>query len=274
MPSKAKGNDAPSFSGKARSRRDFLKLSGIGIAGVALLGGMTAFSLARRVDSVIASELGISPDNDGVTNRENLVKALSYDNRNVVFLPGDYVIDNSKAESERGLNDNFHIAIDWFEGELAMESGARFVFTDNTRRGFVFHAGNGAKFKGLSSVFQTPPERRVIPEECFAFHYLDNILVEDAYIDGSTSVGLLFYGCVEPKVYGARILNTMADGLHFADCQDSRAENIYTENTGDDGLAFINYAEPAKPDGSAYSGGYATNITVKDSKARGIVTIG
>ena len=41
----------------------------------------------------------------------------------------------------------------------------------------------------------------------------------------------------------------MADGLHFANCQDPEAKDVVTEDTGDDGLAFVNYA-----DGPGYYG--------------------
>jgi hypothetical protein len=61
----------------------------------------------------------------------------------------------------------------------------------------------------------------------------------------------------------------MADGLHFANCQDARASNVLTENTGDDGVAFLNYAS-----GPDMSGGLATDVTVRNSRARGITVIG
>ncbi len=218
---------------------------------------------------VSASSLKISPKNDGVTNRENLVKALRYSKRRVFFPPGDYAIDNSKAQPGRGLNGNFHINIDYFEGELVMEPGARFVFTDNARRGFVFHGGAGAKFRGLRAAFKARPPVRVVPEECVAFHHMDGVAVENVRVDGSASAGLLFWHCVSPSVRKAKIENTMADGLNFSDCQDAVAEDISTKNTGDDGLAFIDYS-----DSRPYTGGYAKNISVKDSKARGIVVGG
>ncbi len=267
MPGKAKIKDGSSPPKKARNRRDFLKLTGIGAAGAALLGGAVAFELSRNGDS--APSLGVSPDNDGITNRENLVEALRHSKRRVSFPPGDYVTDNSKAQPERGLNPNFHVVIDHFEGELAMEEGARFVFTDNTRRGLFFHGGKGAKFVGLSTIFEEHPPLRVVPEECMTFTSMIDTEVRNTFVDGSASVGLLFWLCVRPAVLSAEIINTMADGLHFANCQDARAEDISTNNTGDDGLAFIDYE-----DGRRYTGGYAKNITVRDSKARGIAVVG
>lgn len=241
-----------------------------GVAGLAVFGGAT-FGLYRRMEPVLADDLGVSTGNSGVENRENLVNALEYSRRRVIFQPGDYVIDNSTDFPERGLNpDSLYVVIESFEGEFTMEEGARLVFTDKRRRGLFFHNGAGAKFRGLASSFREPlPDERVVPEECFLFEDTTDTVVENARVNGSASSGILFYRCVRPRVFGARITNTQADGLHFANCQDGRAENIYTENTGDDGLAFVNYA-----DSPEYTGGYAANITVRNSEARGITVVG
>jgi hypothetical protein len=65
------------------------------------------------------------------------------------------------------------------------------------------------------------------------------------------------------------ITDTTADGLYFANCQDARASNVLTENTGDDGVTFLNYAD--YPD---MSGGLATDVSVRKCRARGITVIG
>ncbi len=256
--------------GRVLSRRDFMKMGGAGLAGIALLGAARpAFGQTTEGPMVSARDLKISPRNDGVTNRENLVKVLRYSKRRVSFPLGDYVIDNSKAQPERGLNHDSYVVIDGYEGELVMEAGARFVFTDNTRRGLFFHEGTGAKFDGLNTVFEERPPLRVGSEECITFTYTTDTAIRGADIDGAAASGLLFWHCIKPSVSGTVIKNTMADGLHFANCQDARADGIRTNNTGDDALVFLNYA-----DSKDYSGGYATNITVENSMSRGIAVIG
>jgi hypothetical protein len=70
-------------------------------------------------------------------------------------------------------------------------------------------------------------------------------------------------------VVGAVISNTMADGLHFANCQDGRADHVTTTNTGDDGVSFVNYVT-----GPDNTGGLATNISVTQSKSRGVAVVG
>lgn len=80
--------------------------------------------------------------------------------------------------------------------------------------------------------------------------------VEDVRTDGSAAAGLLFWRYARPAVVGALISGTMADELHFANCQDGRADRITTVDTGDDGddgVAFVNYAS-----GPAATGGLAT----------------
>lgn len=238
------------------SRRDFLRMGGAAVLGLSLVGvGRPAWAQA----SASAPELGISPGNSPATNRANLVKALSNSGRSVYFPPGDYLVDNSGA----------YVIVRNFFGAVTMDAGARFVFTDNTRRGLMFQEGAGAAFQGLRSAFTVRPPSRIVPQECIIFERTSDTQVRQADIDGSASAGLLFGQCVRPLVDGANIRNTMADGLHFANCQDARANNVVTSNTGDDGLAFLNYAG-----GTDYSGGLATNVTVNGSQSRGIAVVG
>ncbi len=270
MRAAASQRDGTPGGGRVLSRKDFMKIGGAGLAGIALLGvARPAFAQAAEGPTVSVLELGISPNNDGITNRENLVKALRYSKRRVFFPPGDYMIDNSKTQPERGLNHDFYVVINGYEGELLMEEGARFVFTDNTRRGLFFHEGTGARFVGLRTAFEERPPLRVGSEECVTFTYTNDTEIRDADVDGAAASGLLFWHCIRPSVSRTTIKDTMADGLHFANCQDARADDIRTSNTGDDALVFLNYA-----DSKDYSGGYATNITVEDSMSRGIAVIG
>lgn len=257
---------------KSWSRRDFLRLSGVGLAGVALFG-TAAPAFGQTTSPTPAPNLGIEPDNPNaaIQNRENLVNALRYSSTNVIFPPGDYYIDNSTAEPERGLHPSGYIVIDGYEGELTMESDARFVFTDNERSGLYFYTGTDAKFRGFTSAFQTAPANRLSTAGALTFDNTSDTMVEDTQIYGSPGAGVIFFKSIRPSVYGAVIKGTMADGLHFANCQNGKADDIFAENTGDDGLAFVNYNNEGDPD---HSGGYATNITVKDGKGRGITVIG
>jgi len=251
---------SPSESGFRRrglSRGEFLKLGGAAFAGLALVG--SAAPALAQTTATPAPDLGISKNNAPAENRANLVKALSGSSASVHFPAGDYLVDNSDS----------YIVITGFSGTLTMEAGARFVFTDNTKRGLNFLRGSGAVFEGLTSAFRVRPPSRVGSEECIFFSEATDVTVRRADIDGSAAAGLLFGRCIRPSVDGAKIRNTRADGLHFANCQDARANNVLVENSGDDGVAFLNYA--GGPDNH---GGLATNVTVKGSQSRGIAVVG
>jgi hypothetical protein len=268
------------------NRRRFLRMAGIGLAGTALLGtacrrveepavsapdvGISKDNTptqnrqgtaSRRVEepAVSAPDVGISKDNTPTQNRQNLIKALSRSSEDIVFPPGDYLVDNSGPK----------VVIEGFRGKLTFDPSARLVFTDTTRRGLVFYGATGAEFYGLRTTFKTLPLSQVRYQECIVFEHSTDTLVRDANIRGSAAAGLVFTVCTRPRVAHAVITETMADGLHFANCQDARASDVLTENTGDDGVAFLNYT--GYPD---MSGGLATDVTVRKSRARGITVIG
>jgi hypothetical protein len=238
------------------NRRQFLRMSGIGLAGTTLLG-----TACRNEEEPVVSapEVGISKDNTPTQNRQNLIKALSRSSEDIFFPPGDYLVDNSGP----------YVVIEGFGGKLTFDPGARLVFTDTTRRGLVFDGGTGAEFYGLRTTFKTLPLSRVSYQECILFEDTTDTLVRDANIRGSAAAGLVFTVCTRPRVVGAVITDIMADGLYFANCQDARVSDVLTENTGDDGMAFLNYAS-----GPDMSGGLATDVTVRKSRARGITVIG
>jgi hypothetical protein len=238
------------------NRRQFLKMAGIGLAGTTLLG---ATNRNEREAAVSAPDVGIGKDNTPTQNRQNLIKALSRSSGGIVFPSGDYLVDNSAPD----------VVIEGFGGKLTFDPNARLVFTDTTGRGLVFKRGTGAEFYGLKTIFKTLPPSRVSHQECILFEDSTDTLVRDANIRGSAAGGLVFTVCTRPRVAGAVITDTMADGLVFANCQDARASNVLTENTGDDGVSFTNYA--VYPD---MSGGLATDVTVRKSRARGITVIG
>jgi hypothetical protein len=244
---------------RTSSRRRFLRLSTLGIAGTALTG-LIGFSLVQeKKESSPAEASGINPDNAPEENRAGLLKALTNSARNIAFAPGDYLIDNS----------GMPIVVRNFSGRLTMESGARFVFTDDTSKGLHFENGTGALIDGLRTTFESLPTSRVSARECIQFTATTDTLVRNANIEGSAAAGLLFGKCIRPSAEEIMVENTMADGLHFANCQDARANDVVTRDTGDDGVAFLNYAN-----GPDYSGAQATNISVENSAARGIAVIG
>jgi hypothetical protein len=241
------------------SRKDVLRVGGVAIVALLLGGSCLEPVRAAGRKTALAPARDISPHNTATRNREALLKALTNSDLRVIFTPGDYLIDNTGTP----------IVIENFEGTFAMQPGARLIFTDSTCRGLLFVGGRGAVFRDLRTVFQNSPTQRVDSRECLEIRDTLDTVVQNVSVDGSAAAGLLFARCVRPSVWGATIANTMADGLHFANCQDAKANDVLTEDTGDDGVAFVNYG-----DGPDHSGGQATNVTVRRSKARGIAVVG
>jgi len=250
------------------SRKRLLRLGAGGLAAVAagVAGGVGVTVVRPRVaHAATAPELGITPSNSPTTNRNNLVAALTNNpTLSITFPAGDYRLDNSKAAN----NNANYIVINDFAGTLTMQSGARLLFTDRTQGGLYFEGGTGAEFTGIVATFTTLPSVRN-NLHIFLIRNTTDTTINGYTVNGSAGAGLLFSRCVRPRVTNVLITNTMADGLHFANCQDSYADEIRAENTGDDGLAFLNYA-----DGPDLTGGFASDITIVNSKARGITVIG
>jgi hypothetical protein len=236
-------------------------------SGLAVAAGFPGEAVAAVPSGFVsAADLGVTPTSSAATNRANLVSALSGSSSCVLFPPGDYMVDNAGDA----------LVIPGFGGQLSLLPGARFVLTDNASKGFVFQGGTGARLSGFTVTYRVMPAVRVAAKECVMFDASVDTYLERTRIDGSAAAGLLFWQCVRPMAVDAVIRNTMADGLHFANCQDGRADHVTTSDTGDDGVAFINYATNLDQTRTYpnYTGGLATNLSITRSKSRGVAVGG
>lgn len=250
-----------STPGRAFTRRRLLALTGTGAVAMAAAGVLPSRAYAAAIS---APDLGITPGGDPTTNRTNLVAALQNSATAITFPPGDYGLDNSAGAN----GGDGRIAIVGFSGSFDMQSGARLVFTDNTQGGILFQNGSGTRLTGVTATYSTlPTTRHDLP--ILDMEDISSPSVSNLTVTGSTGSGFIFGRCTDPSIDTAHISRTMADGLDFFNCQDGFANQIFTDQTGDDGVAFVNYA-----DGPAYTGGLATNLTVTNSKARGVTVIG
>lgn len=229
------------------------------LAGVCiLLTSRALFGLAVRVD---VTQLGAKADgtNAKVTTAA-FRQAFQLAASGTILVPaGTYLLDNSEGP----------VIVRDFSGELRFSGGARLHFTANNRGGLWFLGGIKARIYGLRAGYSSPPLSRAWAEEAIKFDGTTETLVRDVNIENSPAAGVLFFNSIRPKVVNALIQHTRADGLHFANCQDGEVFNLRTADTGDDGLAFVNYL--SAPD---RTGGQATNITVRNSAARGISVVG
>lgn len=180
-------------------------------------------------------------------------------NGNIILAGGDYAIDNSAG----------YLTATNFAGVLEFRSNARLVFTTNTKGGLKFSGGTGAVIRNANIVYSVAPSVRQDDQYALFFSATTDTIVENPYITSSPSAGVLFDQCVRPTIKDVTIATSLADGVHFANCQDGKAIGVTTLDTGDDGLAFVNYASSAN-----YTGGIATNVLVRNSKSRGISVVG
>lgn len=243
------------------TRRRLLTLAGTGAVAIAAAGVLPGKAYAAAIS---APDLGISPSGDATTNRNNLVAALQNSSTAITFPAGDYHLDNS-AGANGGEG---RIVIVGFSGSFDMQASARLVFTDNTQGGILFQNGTAPQFTGVTATYSTLPTiRKDLP--CLDIENASSPTVSNLTVTGAPGSGFIFGQCTNPSIDTATINQTVADGLDFFNCQDGYANHITANQTGDDGLAFVNYAS-----GPNYTGGYATNITVTESKARGISVVG
>jgi beta-glucuronidase len=203
---------------------------------------------------------GLLISNTGSENRAAL-EALSNSAKRVILPPGDYHFNNT-ADSAR-------MKVSSYSGTFTMRPGAWMVF-DNYAAGWQLSGSTGARFENLSMTTVLPAgATRKGNNTCFELSRTTDVVIDGLTINKCSAAGMIDYSSVRPKVLNADIKNTLADGLHFVNSQEPRAEHITTYQTGDDGLSFLNYS--SKPN---YGGGYAVDVGVTRAEARGISIVG
>jgi hypothetical protein len=177
-------------------------------------------------------------------------------NGQIVIPRGDYAINNP-------------LTISNFSGQITFETGARLLFQNNGSVGLHFSGGAGAKITGLHATYRFPATRRGTAAEIL-FSGTTDTRVANAVIEAATAIAIQFIDSIRPQLQNIVVVNSLADGVHFANCQNAEITSLRTENTGDDGLAFLNVAS----DSHNYTGGFAKDITIHNSRARGIAVAG
>jgi len=178
---------------------------------------------------------------------------------NIILTSGDYSIDNSAG----------YFTVTSFTGKFEFRGNSRLVFSDNTKGGFKLARGTGAVILNPRIAYASAPTVRQSYEHAILLTGTTDTLVQNAYIEAAPSAGFLADECTRPRVENITVVTSKADGVHFANCQDGKAIGVATLDTGDDGLAFVNYAAKA-----ANTGGYASGVVVRNAKARGIAVVG
>jgi len=190
---------------------------------------------------------GVSDDTNAVLNamRNNL-------NGTVIVPAGTYLVRNP-------------IYIQGFCGKMQCDPGARFVFNDATKAGWSFQGGTGAIILNLRVGWNTTPTLRLGSSAGIQLDKTTNTWIDGCVVENSNGAGVNCWVCVSPKVTNTSVANTTSNGFMFANCQTPTVLNCSSTNSHDDGFEFTRYnGMPAN------WGGYARNLTVKQSHSRGI----
>ncbi|WP_025872311.1 right-handed parallel beta-helix repeat-containing protein [Methylobacillus glycogenes] len=142
-------------------------------------------------------------------------------------------------------------------------------FLNDKLSGLVFSSCSDLSLIGGDFSYKNPPARRIGHGGIYEFSRCTKVIVRDGFYYDTPGTGIIFTLCDDCAVIKATVWNSWADGLHFANCNNCIALDYQSTNTGDDGLAFVNYKK--HPDAV---GGYANNIVINGSYARGIAIIG
>lgn len=194
---------------------------------------------------------------DGSTSAHAAFLSLSNSNKTMRVPAGTYLIDNSEPRQ-----------IDFYSGEVLFEPGAKLVFTDQTKIGFFFFKGS-PKVRGVTLTTRDAPTERQHNAAMLRFDYTTDAVVSDVVIERGAGAGILVLQGTGFRGNNIVIRNTLADGFDFFNASDFTLSDLYTENTGDDGLGVVSYK-----DGPQIQRGTLSNINVKQSRTRGISFIG
>lgn len=242
-----------------RSRRDFLRMGGMALAGAAVLGSIPRVGLGSTPET--AESLNIKPSNTAAQNRASIIAAMNNTSKHIVFGTnnGDYKLDNASV-----------IQLNNFQGIMEFVAGttSRLVFMNNQNKGLVFNGGTGAQLLKVRTKFNVLPPARVTAKECLHFVATTDTLIQNINVVGSAAAGILFGNSIRPRVINATINDSRADGLHFANCANASVTTLSVNRPGDDGLAFLDYG------GQPNHGGVANDVTVTDGGTRGITVVG
>lgn len=227
--------------------------------GAALIGaedGRTVAACLADLKGAITLK-AFGAQGDGATSDHAALLALSNRSETIIVPPGNYLIDNSTV---RQINN--------FRGKLICSPGVLFTFTDATQRGLHFYGGS-PKLSGLRITTRDVPVSRELNAPMLCMDGASDIVIDDLEIARSAGAGALFRLCNGFQGSNIRIRNTLSDGLDFFNSSKISLTNFLSENTGDDGLAFLSYTSLAQSYDIV-----ARNIIVKNSDTRGISVVG
>ena len=174
----------------------------------------------------------------------------------VVLTAGDYQIDNPLVLTGRS-------------GRLEFAPGARLRARNSDAGGVRFVQSFSLTLVGFRIDWAVAPSTRSHFGAGLMFVECVDTEVRDCGVTNAPGAGLHFDVCQGVRVDEVDIAGSSADGVHFANCTEVIADGLRTRDTGDDGVACVDYR--SKPRGSNLS---LSRISVIRSRARGISVVG
>ena len=229
-------------------RRDFIQMLAAAASSLAFFPGHSlAAGRTVSVKSYGAKGNGVADDTKAIVNamRSNLTGTV--------------------ASPARDLSDPKSDLYQGFSGRLQCTPGARFVFLDPNKPGWSFQGGRGAVIINLRVGWRTQPTIRLGSSAGIQLDKTANTWIDGCVVENSNGAGVNCWVCVSPKITNTSVANTTSNGFMFANCQTPIVLNCASTNSWDDGFEFTSYKGlPAN------WGGYARELTVKQSHSRGI----
>jgi hypothetical protein len=182
--------------------------------------------------------------------------ALNHPDATVVLTAGEHEIDNPLVASGRS-------------GRLEFAPGATLRARNRDAGGVRFVQSFCLTLVGFRIDWTAAPTTRSHFGAGLMFVDCAETEVRDCGVTNAPGAGLHFDVCQRVRVDEVDIAGSSADGVHFANCTEVLAAGLRTRDTGDDGVACVDYL--SKPRGADLS---LSRISVIRSRARGIAVVG
>lgn len=144
-------------------------------------------------------------------------------------------------------------------------NGATLAATNDQTSSFQILA-DGVAVSGLNLTAPLQGPRYSANEQHKLLVHADDVTLHDITINGSASGGVFIYDSHRFHLDGITVLHTRADGVHMTDgSSDGEVSNVYTEGTGDDGVAVVSYSPQFKPEFD----GRCRNIVIRNVVVNG-----
>lgn len=194
---------------------------------------------------------------DGRASVHPVLLALAGTDRTMTFPPGIYAFDNRLLHQ---IND--------YTGTLQFAAGARLLCLDPGRTGLYFYQGS-PRIEGLVLTAATPRRGRELNAPMLYLNSCQRPVLVNVRVEGGAGAGIVLHQSSNATLTGIRVRDVLADGVDLFNCSGFTLSDVATEQTGDDGVAILDYR-----DGPRITGGTLRDIHVRTSDTRGITLVG